>query len=149
MLPNYFVTTLSRSFRGRRAGCVLKPSFSNEDAGFSFARLQSVPTDDLTNDIYLAMIKGQPNLASPQRIDIILRQTKYFPILRRPGENSAARPRPTGDGRELLSVKVGDQLYILTQDNCYALVQVEEVNLKDESLELSFIYQTRPETLIF
>lgn len=127
----------------------LNSSFSKEDAGFSFARLQSVPTDDLSNDMYLAIINDQAHLASPQRIDIVLRQTRYFPILRRSGDISETLPTPTGNGKELLPVKVGDQLYILTQDSCYALVLVENINLKDESLELTFVYQTRPKTLIF
>ncbi len=127
----------------------LKSSFSGVEAGFSFAGLQSVPTDDLTNDIYLAIINNQAHLASPQRIDIVLRQTEYFPILRRPGDNPESLPGLTGDGKELLPVKVGDQLYILTQDDCYALVLVEKINLKEEFLEVSFVYQMRPKTLIF
>ncbi len=127
----------------------LKSSFKGAEAGFSFSGLQSVPTDDLTNDLYLAIINNQAHLASPQRIDIVLRKTRFFLITKRPGENADSLPRPTGDGKELLPFKAGDQLYVLTQDDCYALVSVEKINLKEEYLELTFAYQTRPKTLIF
>ncbi len=88
----------------------LKSSFSGVDAGFSFAQLQSVPTDDLANDIYLAIINNQAHLASPQRIDVVLRQTRFFPIMKPQGNDSEPLPRPMGDGKELLPVKAGDQL---------------------------------------
>lgn len=128
----------------------LQASFRGQQAGFSFGRLTSVPTDDFTNDVYLAIIKGKGHLASPNRINVVLRETKFYPILRQPSAQPERRPRPVvGDGKELIAIKAGDQLYLQTEDNCYALVRVENVDLKEESAELSYVYQTRPNTLIF
>lgn len=127
----------------------LNSSFSKEDAGFSFARLQAVPTDDLSNDIYLAMINGKAHLASPHRIDVVLRSTQFYAIARRATGNTDQLLPPTGQGKELLQIDSGDQLYLLTQDSCYALVQIDKVELKKQSVEFSFVYQTRPKTLIF
>lgn len=127
----------------------LNSSFSKDDAGFSFGTLQSVPTDDLSNDIYLTVINATAHLASPQRIDVVLRRTQFYSITDQSPGSAVVSPPLTGEGKDAVSIRTGDRMYIKTQDNCYALVQVDRIDPKSRSVELSFVYQTRPNTLMF
>lgn len=127
----------------------LNSSFSKEDAGFSFARLQAVSTDDLTNDIYLTVIDAKAHLASPQRIDVVLRRTQFYPVSAQSADNFDESPPPIGDGKDVIPIRTGSRLYLKTQDGCYALVQIDRIDVKGKSVELSFVYQTRPNTFTF
>ncbi|MFH2055680.1 MAG: hypothetical protein ABIJ61_06965 [bacterium] len=128
---------------------VLKLSFSGPNSGFSFKSLKYVYTNDLENDIYLTEINGQPHLASPHRIDNVLRETRFF-RLGRHGELDDVRigelkARPD----DLLPVYPGEIFILLDADNCYALLRNDSLNRDTGELTLSYIYQAKPNTLRF
>ncbi len=133
------VSAIPRSEGGFR----LAASFKGGESGFVFARSTSVPTDDLANDIYLAVIKGRLHLASPSRIDDILRATQFYPVRVDPGRHPTQPKQPNGAGEELVAVRAGDELIVLTADGCYALVTIESADEDAETVRISYRYQSR------
>jgi hypothetical protein len=128
---------------------MLKESFVGSESGFSLRKLKSVPTDDLDNDIYLANIKGALWVASPQRINIVLRQSRFYSL---PEHSSFEATGPTSlTGKPENALPISDHLVLVVQDqdNCYALLRIDSANLREKTAKIIFIYQPRPETLVF
>ncbi len=127
----------------------LHESFRGSESGYSLKRMKSLPTDDLDNDIYLATINGALYVASPQRIDNVLRQTKFFGLgIYAPLDEV----QPTGLATKpdnALRVYGGQVIVLQDQDDCYALLRFDDVDAKGKTVKISYIYQPRPATLRF
>lgn len=131
------------------SGFTLRESFRGNESGYSFRRLKSVPTDDPDNDIYLANINDALWVASPRRINVILRQTKFFNLA---GFSTLENTDASTMGRKpdnVLKITDGLMFVLQDEDSCYALVRVETADFKNKLAKISFIYQPRPGTLIF
>ena len=127
----------------------LRESFTGNESGFSLRRIKSVPTDDLDNDVYLANINGALWVASPQRINVVLRRSRFYSL----SEYSSLEltsPNSLG-GKPDNALRISDHLMFVLQDQdkCYALLRIDSVDPKEKIVKVSFIYQPRPETLVF
>lgn len=127
----------------------LRESFGGDESGFSFRKMISVPTDDPDNDIYLANIKGSLWVASPQRINVVLRQTEFYAPADRPSFEVTGMISLRGRPENALRIAAGSVLVMRDQDNCYALLRIDSVDPKQKMATISYIYQHRPETLVF
>lgn len=127
----------------------LAPSFSGPHSGFSFRRLEYVYTDDLNNDIYLTEINGLPHVASPNRIDNVLRATKFYRLGIRGSLEDAKVTELRTKPDDALQVVPGQIIVLEDADSCYALVRFDSLNRDTGELTLSFIYQAKPKTLRF
>ena len=127
----------------------LSESFKGNQSGYSLKKMRSSPTDDLDNDIYLATIDGALYVASPRRIDNVLRETKFFGLgIYAPLDEV----QPTGlatKSDNALRVYSGQVIALQDQDSCYALLRFDDVDVKGKTVKISYIYQPRPATLIF
>lgn len=129
---------------------LLAESFSGSNEGFSFSRDEHVPTDDVNNDIYLAVIDGRVHLASPNRIDYVLRTTKFFDLGTATSIDSIAVPENPSDPVRLLAVSEGDAVLFQDADGSYGLIHIRSIRGGEKRvIEFDYIYQTRPETLVF
>jgi hypothetical protein len=131
------------------SGFTLRESFKGNESGYSFRKLKSVPTDDPDNDIYLANINDALWVASPRRINVILRQTKFFSMS---SYSTLEEVDLTTMGRKPESVLkiIGGLMFVLQdEEGSYALVRVESVDSKSKLAKMSFVYQSRPGTLKF
>lgn len=127
----------------------LLQSFKGNESGFCFARQSSVPTDDLNNDIYLTTIKGQLHLASPNRIDVVLRKSGFLRLSEEQLPNIRSMKVQTSDFKELIAIGVGDLVIVRTSDEHFALVKITAAETKDAVVQMNFVYQTRPRSLRF
>lgn len=128
---------------------VLRQSYSGAQAGYCFAAGKHVASDDLENDLYLTVIKGGLNLASPHRLDAVLRQTIFY---RTDTYGDLAQPRSwvqPADGRDKIEFEVGGLTLLQTQDDRYALLRCESFDAEAVTAEFSYVFQTRPKTLRF
>jgi hypothetical protein len=127
----------------------LYDSFKGNQSGYSFKKLRSVPTDDLDNDIYLATINGNLFVASPKRIEIVLRQSKFF-RLGRYASLDVVRLAELKDKPDNVEQAHNGEVFLLQdQDLCFALLRFDSVDIGKKIVKCSFIYQPRPETLKF
>jgi len=126
----------------------LRESFRGNESGFSFRKIKSVPTDDQENDIYLARIKGALWVASPQRINVVLRQTEFYGLSDHTSLEATSPKSLSGKPDNALRISDGLILVLQDQDKCYALLRIDSVDTKEKIAKISFIYQPRPETLI-
>lgn len=127
----------------------LRESYKGKDSGFSFHRRESVTTDDLDNDIYLAVIRGSLYLASPNRIDNVLRTTGLFPLhTRQPLSKLQVIERPL-QPQPTFPIAENEVVLALDQSGCYALLRIESIDRVDRIVTISYIYQTRPNLLRF
>jgi hypothetical protein len=127
----------------------LRESFKGNESGFSFCKMKSVPTDDLDNDIYLASIKGTLSVASPQRINVVLRQSGLYGLSE---YSSLEATSPIYlEGLPQNAIPISNQMVFVLQDQdkCYALLCIDSLDPKEKTAKISFIYQTRPQTLVF
>ena len=128
---------------------ILEPSFSGPHSGYAFKTLEYVYTNDLDNDLYLTEINGQPHLASPDRIDNVLRQTRFYRLGKR-GELDEVKITDLSIREDdVLPIYPGEVFVLLTADNCYALLRTDTLNRDTGELTLSYIYQAKPNTLRF
>jgi hypothetical protein len=127
----------------------LRESFRGNESGFSLRKIKSVPTDDPDNDIYLANINGALWVASPQRISVVLRQSKFYSLSEYSSleltSPDSLRRRPDN----ALRISNNVMFVLQDQDRCYALLCVDSVDPKEKIVKVSYIYQPRPETLVF
>ncbi len=129
---------------------LLAESFSGSNEGFSFARDEHVPTDDIDNDIYLAVINGRVNLASPNRVDYVLRTTRFYPLGKAAAIDSIRVSRAPTDPVRLLAVSEGDAVLFKDADDSYGLIYVRSIKGGEKRvIEFDYIYQTKRETLVF
>lgn len=127
----------------------LRESYKGKESGFSFRRRESVATDDLDNDIYLAVIRGGLYLASPGRIDNILRNTSLFPLrTRQPLSKLQVIERPT-QPESTFPIAENEVVLALDHSGCYVLLRIENIDRVDRVVTISYIYQTRPNLLRF
>lgn len=127
----------------------LHESFKGNESGFSFRKLKSVPTDDLDNDIYLATINGNLFVASPRRIDIVMRESKFFRLGRYAGLNEVRLTELKGKPDNVEPVHFGEVFLLQDQDLCFVLARFDSVDVVSKLVKVSFIYQPRPTTLKF
>jgi hypothetical protein len=127
----------------------LRESFKGSESGYSLRKMRSVPTDDLGNDIYLANIKGALWVASPQRINVVLRQTDFYGLSDRTSLEATAPISLSGKPDNALPISNNLMFVLQDQDKCYALLRIDSVDSKEKMAKISFIYQPRPETLVF
>ena len=127
----------------------LRESFKGNESGYSMRKMKSVPTDDLDNDIYLANIKGALWVASPQRINVVLRQTEFYGLSDRTSFEAASPKSLTGKPDNALPISNNLMFVLQDQDKCYALLRVDLIDPEEKTAKISFIYQPRPETLVF
>jgi hypothetical protein len=128
---------------------ILAPSFSGPKSGFSFKNLEYVYSNDLANDLYLTEINGLPHLASPHRIDNVLRETRFFRLSRRGSLEEATITELKIQPDDVLPIYLGEIFVLQDADNCYALVHLDTLDRETGELTLSFIYQAKPNTLRF
>jgi len=129
---------------------LLAESFSGSNEGFSFARDEHVLTDDIDNDIYLAVINGRVNLASPNRVDYVLRTTKFFPLGKATSIDSVQITETPSDPVRLVAVAEGDAVLFQDAGDSYGLIFVRSIKGGDKRvIEFDYIYQDRPDTLVF
>lgn len=127
----------------------LTTSLSGEQSGYSFREQKSVRSDDLKNDVYLTEIGGKLYIASPSRIDNVLRSTRFY-NLGRTGELSEVRiVELKMRGQDKLQATPGEIFLLQDANDCYALAKFDSVNISAGSVQISFIYQTRPKALTF
>ena len=127
----------------------LRESFKGNESGYSLRKIKSVPTDDQENDIYLANIKGALWVASPQRINVVLRQTEFYGLSDHTSLGPTSPKSLSGKPDNALRISDGLIFVLQDQDKCYALLRIDSVDHKEMIAKISFIYQPRPETLIF
>jgi hypothetical protein len=127
----------------------LRESFKGNESGFSFRKIKSVPTDDPDNDIYLASIKGALWVASPQRINVVLRQTEFYTLSDHVSFDAIGPISTSGRPNNTLRIAAGSVFVMRDQDNCFALLRIDSVDYNGKTANISFIYQPRPQTLIF
>lgn len=127
----------------------LLQSFKGAESGFSFARGQSVATDDLSNDIYLTSIKGKLHLASPHRIDVVLRNSGFVAASDEQVKNIEDMDLPLDGAKESIAISAGDRVIVKMQDDRYALIRIESMDTDNVIVQMSYIFQTRPRTLRF
>ena len=156
-----FVTTVfadsTESEPSNQVSCIPRPegtfmlrgSFSGSSSGFSFHRLRSVPTDDLDNDLYLATINDELYLASPWRLDIVLRETKFYRLGIFTDLDKVAIPEVKNPGAALLQVVSGEVFILEDAEGCFALAKADQVDRKSGMVRISFIYQPKPRTFRF
>ncbi|MCK4857048.1 MAG: fibronectin type III domain-containing protein, partial [candidate division Zixibacteria bacterium] len=128
---------------------VLRPSFSGNQGGFSFRRVKSILTDDLANDIYLAQIDDKLYVASPARIDNVLRKTCFFHLGRYAPLEEVRLTEMKMPSSDKLQVISGQVFLLQDQDSCYALLKFDRVDPKEKKVNLSYIYQAKPNRLQF
>ena len=128
---------------------VLAPLFSGPKSGFSFKTLKHVYSNDLANDLYLTEINNLPHLASPHRIDNVLRETKFFRLSKRGSLNEITINELQVRPDDIMPVYLGEIFVLQDADNCYALVRLDTLDRETGELTLSFIYQAKPKTLRF
>ncbi len=127
----------------------LTESFKGNESGFSLRKIKSVPTDDLDNDIYLASINGALWVASPQRINVVLRQSRFYSLSEYSSLEVTSPTSLGGKPDNALPISNHLMFVLQDQDKCYALLRIDSVDPKEKIAKISFIYQPRPETLIF
>jgi hypothetical protein len=127
----------------------LRESFKGNESGFSLRKIKSVPTDDLDNDIYLARINGALWVASPQRINVVLRQTEFYGLSDHTSLEATSPKSLSGKPDNALPISNHLMFVLQDQDKCYALLRIDSVDHKERIAKISFIYQPRPKTLIF
>jgi hypothetical protein len=127
----------------------LRESFKGNESGFSFRKIKSVPTDDLDNDIYLASINGVLRVASPQRINVVLRQSRFYSLSEYSSLEATIPTSLSGKPDNTLPISSHSMFVLQDQDKCYALLRIDSVDSKEKIARISFIYQPRPETLVF
>jgi hypothetical protein len=128
---------------------VLETGLGGERSGFSFKQGRSVPATDLSNDIYLTQIDRNYYVASPARIDNVLRIARFY-RLDKTGDLSDIRIRELKAApSDRLKVNEGEVFVIEDADHSYALVRFDNLHLAAGELTLSYIYQTKPRTLRF
>ncbi len=127
----------------------LRESFSGPEGGFSFDQRSAVPTDDLSNDIYLAVIRGALHLASPRRIDTILRSSELYRLrTKQPISKLTVIEKP--EVAESTCPVTEDEVILLRDaSGCFALLRIEAVDRVDRIVTIDYIYQTRPGVLRF
>lgn len=127
----------------------LRESFSGPEGGFSFSRRSTVPTDDLGNDLYLAVIRGTLHLASPRRIDTILRASELYRLkTTQPLSKLAVIEKPEV-AESTCPVSEGEVILLRDASGCFALLRIEAVDRVDRIVTIDYIYQTRPGVLRF
>jgi hypothetical protein len=127
----------------------LRESFKGNESGFSLRKIKSVLTDDLDNDIYLANINGAFWVASPQRINVVLRQSGFYSLSEFSSLEATSPTSLSGKPDNALSISNHLMFVLQDQDKCYALLRIDAVDPKEKIAKISFIYQPRPETLVF
>ena len=127
----------------------LRESFKGNESGFSLRKIKSVPTDDQDNDIYLANMKGALWVASPQRINVVLRQSEFCGLSDHTSLEATSPKSLSGKPDDALRISDGLIFVLQDQDKCYALLRIDSVDHKEKIAKISFFYQPRPETLIF
>jgi hypothetical protein len=129
---------------------LLAESFSGTNDGFSFSQDKHVPTNDVDNDIYLAVIDGKAYLASPSRIDYVLRTTKFYKLGSTASIDSVDVSRKPPGMVQLLAIGRGDAILFQDENNSYGLIYIRSVKSGDKQVaEFDYIYQPRRNTLIF
>jgi len=127
----------------------LRESFAGKESGFSFRKNMSVPTDSPDNDIYLAYMRGTLWVASPGRINVVLRGSKFFNAAESSALDKTDPVLLSGQSQDALPVSSHSLLVVQDQSRCYALLRIDSVDFKAKVAKISFIYQPRPETLTF
>ena len=127
----------------------LRESFKGNESGFSLRKIKSVPTDDLDNDIYLASMNGALWVASPQRIDVVLRQTEFYGLSDYTSLEATSPTSLSGKSDNALPISNHLIFVLQDQDKCFALLRIDSVDPKEKIAKISFIYQPRSETLVF
>jgi hypothetical protein len=127
----------------------LRESFKGNESGFSLHKIKSVPTDDLDNDIYLTNINGAIWVASPQRINVVLRQSRFYGLSEHSSLEATSPTSLNGKPDNALPISDHSMFVLQDQDKCYALFRIDSVDPKEKIAKISFIYQPRPETLVF
>ncbi|TFH65018.1 MAG: hypothetical protein E4G91_03930 [Candidatus Zixiibacteriota bacterium] len=127
----------------------LRESFKGNESGFSLRKIKSVPTDDLDNDIYLANIDGKLWVASPQRINVVLRQSRFYRLSEYSSLDATSPTSLSGKPDNALPISNHLMFMLQDQDKSYALLRIDSVDPKEKIAKISFIYQPRPETLVF
>ncbi len=127
----------------------LRESFSGSDAGFSFGKQTSVATDDLGNDIYLAVIRGTLHLASPRRIDTILRASDLYRLKTKQPLSKLTVIEKPDVAESTCPVTEGEVILLRDSSGCFALLRIEAVDRVDRIVTIDYIYQTRTGELRF
>ena len=127
----------------------LRESFTGNESGFSLRKNKSVSTDDLDNDIYLAIIDGKLWVASPQRINVVLRQSRFYRLSEYSSLDATSPTSLSGKPDNALPISNHLMFIMQDQDKSFALLRIDSVDLKEKIARISFIYQPRPETLVF
>lgn len=128
----------------------LTERISGPESGFSLSGRKSTITDGLDNDLYLAVIRGKLTLASPHRIDDVLRHSKFSSA--REVEESGQKsylPADKKTGAETIALTRGMLVIVETEDHHFALLQIDSVDEKAKVVEISYVYQTRPNLMSF
>lgn len=123
--------------------------FSGDNDGYSFRRQQTVETDDLDNDLYLTEIENRLYLASPDRIDGVLRQSEFFPLGRDTDPDQINLDELEMRGVDKVEIGSGAVFLLQDADDCYALVKCESVDVVTLEAQFSFIYQPKPNAPLF
>ncbi len=127
----------------------LRESFRGDESGYSFRKTKSVSTDDLSNDIYLATINGSLYVASPRRINVVFRATKFYGMIIYSQLDDVAPTTVPPKADNALEVYNGQVFMLQDQDSCYAVLKFDAVDVKGKTVQISYIYQPRPSTLVF
>jgi hypothetical protein len=127
----------------------LNESFKGPQSGYSLKKLESVPTDDLDNDIYLALIDRRIFVASPRRLDSVYRESKFYILgifseLDKVHLNALSSPPAN-----TLEAFPGAVFVMETQEGAYALMKFESVNRAENKVRIAYKFQPRVKTLKF
>lgn len=130
----------------RPAGRInLMSRFAGKRDGYSFAKQQYLPANNILNDMYLYVRRDSVFAASPHRLDRTLRWAEFYEL--GPGESIAAFPRVElpPKGKPTLHLKTGYLYIVSTPENCLAKLYIVGVRKSSGPTELiiDYIYQPR------
>ncbi len=127
----------------------LAQSYSGENDGYSLGQAKYVPTDDLDNYIYYAIINGKDFLLSPSRINDVLRKVEFFKSGLKSVDDKIKRPN--GQGTEKIAITAGDGCVLRTADGSYAKLIVKdfEGSGKDRVVRIEYSFMPVPNLLDF
>ena len=127
-----------------RGFMTLHPRFSSENDGFSFASDRNVPSMSDSNDVYLFAGKDGLYLASPSRLNPLLRGTRFASLGPSVSiEDYPACPEPSSLS-DKVAVQPGHSVVVLMMDGRMAKMRPRELAGGHNSLSMVFDYVYQP-----
>jgi hypothetical protein len=122
----------------------LSVSYSDEQAGFSFAKNAHCRTDDLENDLYFYHKDGHDYLCSPSRLSPVNRVSKIYSAGTGNSLGDVSTISPRGNHAEKVELIPNGIYVVITEEGHPVKLRVERIEGQGDSRKVIFEYIYKP-----